>query len=230
LTQPTYAIRCAGESNSFPDAHPFLNGAVDRGTVLVLIGDHSVVRPGDHDHLTMLLELGNECLGVHTGEDSGREGSNLIGFSRWRLGTDDPSNLIELVTQPKTLPDAIAAARAVFETAGFQVSVCADRPGRIVDRLIRPQFNLALQALDDGLVSAADLDLCLKLGLGYRRGFIAPLERSGIEHHYDVSLALYEAYARPEFLPARSAAVAKARSLTVVKRKKTDAAIRERGK
>jgi 3-hydroxybutyryl-CoA dehydrogenase len=212
MKQPTYTVRNAGSSRSFPQSHALLEAATSGGSVLLLIGDQAALRSDDPDYAAIAIEVGDEGLGVHTGEDSGREGSSVVGFSRWRLGPDDPSDLIELVVQPQTSSEAVALVRAVFEAAGFQVSACADRPGRIVDRLIRPQFNLALQAIDDGLVNAKDLDICLQLGLGYRKGFIAPLERSGLEHHHDVSLVLYQAYGRPEYLPARRAVVAKARS------------------
>jgi 3-hydroxybutyryl-CoA dehydrogenase len=213
MQQPTYTVRSDGSSRSFPQSHALLEMASREGAVLLLIGNQVALRSDDPDWAAIAIEVGEEGLGVHTGEDSGREGSNVVGFSRWRLGSDDPSDLIELVVQPQTSPEAVDLVRAVFEGAGFQVSACADRPGRIVDRLIRPQFNLALQAIDDGLVDAKDLDICLQLGLGYRKGFIGPLERSGLDHHHDVSLALHQAYGRPEYLPARRAVVAKARAL-----------------
>lgn len=212
MKQPTYTVRSDGSSRSFPQSHALLKAGTSGGSVLLLIGNQAALRSDDPNYAAIAIEVGEEGLGVHTGEDSGREGSSVIGFSRWRLGSDGPSDLIELVVQPQTSPEAVDLVRAVFEGAGFQVSACADRPGRIVDRLIRPQFNLALQAIDDGLVNAKDLDICLQLGLGYRKGFIAPLERSGLDYHHDISLALYQAYGRPEYLPARRAVVAKARS------------------
>ena len=106
---------------------------------------------------------------MHTGEAAGEEGSNVLGFARYRNGSDAPSPLIELVRQPNTKPEAIAAARAVFEAAGFTVVVCADQAGRIVDRLVRPKYNAALRFLDEGLATAKDMDLTCRLGLGYPR-------------------------------------------------------------
>jgi 3-hydroxybutyryl-CoA dehydrogenase len=149
---------------------------------------------------------------VYTGEARGEEGSNVLGFARFRLGDDPPSNLIELVRQPATPQAAIDAARAVFAAAGFKVAVCQDVPGRIVNRLVRPYYNAALRRLDEGLASAADLDTTLKLGLGYPEGPIGLLERSGLHHHFDVTRALYEAYGDPAYAPARRAHVAKQRA------------------
>jgi 3-hydroxybutyryl-CoA dehydrogenase len=158
------------------------------------------------------MELGTECLGVHTGEHRGTEGSNVIGFARFRLGDAEPSELVELVVQPNTAPAALASARALFEGAGLHTAVCHDAPGRILDRLLRPFFNATLRRLDEGLASADDMDLTLKLGLGYPEGTIALLERTGLAPHAEISQTLHDALGDPGFLPARRAQVAKART------------------
>ncbi|MGQ0751257.1 MAG: 3-hydroxyacyl-CoA dehydrogenase family protein, partial [Betaproteobacteria bacterium] len=153
-----------------------------------------------------------ECLGLHTGEAAGEEGSNALGFARFRLGTAKPTDLVELVRQPRTAARAIAAARKAFEDHGLKVAVCGDFPGRIVDRLVRPYYNAALRRLDEGLASAGDLDTTLKLGLGYPEGPIALLERTGLAAHCEVTQALYEALGDPAYAPARRARVARHRS------------------
>jgi 3-hydroxybutyryl-CoA dehydrogenase len=145
---------------------------------------------------------------MHTGESRGAEGSNLLGFSRFRLGTDEPTRLVEVVRQPRSLDTALAAAKEIFEAAGLEMAVCGDFDGRIVDRLVRPYYNAALKRLDEGLATADDLDMTLKLGLGYPEGPIALLERSGLEHHYEVTQALFEATGDSAYAPARRARVA----------------------
>lgn len=211
-----YEIIVKGKSRSFPGEHPFLKQATgDRNGGLAIIGAdsgtvfHSLT---DHHNLPYVaIELGTECLGVHTGENAGDEGSNVVGFARFRLGDTEPSNLIELVKQPKTNADSLAKARATFEFAGLTVAVCNDFPGRIIDRLVRPYYNAALRRLDEGLASASDMDTTLRLGLGYPEGPIALLMRTGLAHHYDVTLALYEALGSDAYAPARRAQIAKQR-------------------
>jgi len=203
-----YELRQQGESRSFPAGDPFLAGAVDGADVIIYLG---APFEADDNVAVILIELGTDCLGVHTGENAGREGSNVLGFARYRNGDDPPSNLIELVRQPGTQESAINAAKALFEVAGFEVVVCTDQVGRIVDRLVRPKYNVALQFLDEGLATAADMDLTCRLGLGYADGPIERLERGGLRHHYDVSKALFDIYATPTFAPARRAAIAKQR-------------------
>jgi len=202
----SYQIIRKAESRSFPDGDPFLSGAADDGEVVIYLG---VPHQADTGKKAILVELGSECLGVHTGEAAGEEGSNVLGFARYRNGADTPSDLVELVTQPRSDPNAVAAAKAVFEDAGLTVSVCADQAGRIIDRLVRPKYNDALRLLDEGLASAADMDLTCRLGLGYRDGPIERVERGGLAHHYDVTRALFETFGSPAYAPARRAVVAK---------------------
>jgi 3-hydroxybutyryl-CoA dehydrogenase len=211
----SYRIVRAGDSRSFPAAHAFVEGADSAGASRVFIGadaGKAFSSAGDISACPFVaIELGTECLGVHTGESGGQEGVNVVGFARFRLGRADPTPLVELVRQPQTRDSALAAARAAFEAAGLKVAVCGDFPGRIVDRLIRPYLNAALRRLDEKLATAADMDKTLCLGLGYPEGPISLLERTGLAEHHDVSLALYRALGQEPYAPARRAQVAKAR-------------------
>lgn len=210
-----YRVTSAGNSRSFPSQHAFLDSADPQGAARVFIGDEAGQAFQEAGELAacpfVAIELGTECLGVHTGESRGLEGSNVVGFARFRLGKADPSSLVELVRQPGTKQAALEAAKAAFESAGFKVAVCGDLPGRIVDRLIRPYLNAALRRLDERLASADDLDKTLCLGLGYPEGPISLMERTGLAEHHDVSLALQKALGQDAYAPARRAQVAKAR-------------------
>ena len=204
-----YSIVRNGESRSFPKDDVFLAGTTDGADVVIYLG---APHEEDSSKAAILIELGTECLGVHTSEDSGREGSNVLGFARYRNGTDAPSKLIELVRQPNTPRSTIDAATKVFEDAGFEVAVCTDQAGRIIDRLVRPKYNKALSFLDEGLATAADMDLTCRLGLGYPDGPIERVTRGGLAGHHDVTQALFETFGMPAYAPARRAVVAKQRN------------------
>lgn len=203
----------SGESRSFPASHALLEASVPDGDIVLLIGADAgralADLPARESKTAVLVELGTECLGVHTGEGNGDEGSNVLGFARFRLGDAAPTNLIELVRQPRSDPGAIAAARQAFETAGLAVAVCNDFPGRIVDRLIRPYLNAVLRRLDEGLASADDMDTTLRLGLGYPEGPVALLQRTGLAQHHDITQALHAMLGEAAYAPARRAKVAK---------------------
>jgi 3-hydroxybutyryl-CoA dehydrogenase len=213
-----YAILDTGGSHSFPAEHALLAGAakdLKSADIVILLGEHAGRHakslPEWKDKVAVLIELGTESLGTFTGESRAEEGSNALGFARFRLGDAEPTNLVELVRQPRTSEASIAAAKLMFEDAGLQVAVCGDFAGRIIDRLVRPYYNAALRRLDDGLATADDLDTTLKLGLGYPEGPVALLERTGLAQHCDVTQALFEATGEQAYAPARRARVAKLR-------------------
>jgi 3-hydroxybutyryl-CoA dehydrogenase len=204
-----YTVYQTGESRSFPNGDAFLSNASSDAKVIVYLG---MPYQPDDDKTLILIELGTECLGVHTGEHAGEEGSNILGFCRYRNGNDAPSNLIELVRQPASQPSSIDAAKTVFEVQGYEVALCSDQAGRIIDRLVRPQYNDALKFLDEGLATADDMDLTCRMGLGYPDGPIERVERGGLQYHYDVTQSLFEVYGTPAYAPARRAVVAKQRA------------------
>jgi 3-hydroxybutyryl-CoA dehydrogenase len=210
----SHRILTAGVSRSFPDSHAFLSQAAPDGAGIAILGDAAGRALGslpDRDAFEFIaVELGTECLGVHTGESLAATLSNVVGFARFRLGNAAPSNLVELVKQPGTTPRALQSARAAFTAAGLGTAVCNDFPGRIVDRLIRPFYNALLRRFDEGLASAADLDKTLCLGLGYPEGPLTLLYRTGLEHHFDVCRSLFEALGQEPYAPARRARVADA--------------------
>jgi 3-hydroxybutyryl-CoA dehydrogenase len=201
-----------GNSKSFPHDYPITIAQSVDAKIVIIVGENiqeaflKIPDPKQYDLILLELHLG--CLGEHTGESMGSEGSNVLGFARFRMGNDPPSQLIELVKQPYSNANSIQLAKAFFESQQFIVAVCADTPGRIVNRLIRPYLNAVLRRLDDGLATASDMDLTLKLGLGYPEGPLSLLSRSGLAEHAYVSEYLFNALGKDTFFPARRAQVA----------------------
>ena len=210
-----YQLIDTGNSRSFPASHALHQKAQVDGEVVIIIGDQ--VGPalqalvGRDRKIAILIELGTEGLGVHTGEGRAEEGSNVLGFARFRLGSAPPTALVEVVRQPRSTDTALATAHEIFGNAGLEVAVCGDFDGRILDRLVRPYYNAALRRLDERLATAEDLDKTLMLGLGYPEGPISLLERTGLAQHCDVSQALFDATGDAAYAPARRARVAKQR-------------------
>jgi 3-hydroxybutyryl-CoA dehydrogenase len=205
---PDYEIVQHGPSHSFPVGDPFLEGASDSADVVIHLGG---ILDRDEKKTVILVELDTEPLGIHTGEQSGNEGSNVLGFARYRNGNDAPSNLIEIVRQPKSSTEAIEAAVQLFEAAGFDVVVCADQAGRIIDRLVRPKYNAALRFLDEGLATAEAMDMTCRMGLGYPDGPIERVVRGDLARHFDVTSSIYSMTGQTAYMPARRAVVAKSR-------------------
>jgi 3-hydroxybutyryl-CoA dehydrogenase len=162
----------------------------------------------DPQRPAVLIELAESSLGMATGEHGGTEGDNRVGLARFRVG-NEWRGLVELVVQPGTDPAAVQVARRLVEEGmGLKAAVCRDRPGRILDRLVRPYYNAALRGLDEELATAGDLDKTVRLGLGYPEGPIELLERTGLADHFLASRQLWEQLGEPGYFPARRAQVA----------------------
>jgi 3-hydroxybutyryl-CoA dehydrogenase len=200
-------FRMRGTSRSFPQGLESSAGGEGNERILILAGEHSMLPEDISGFAAVLVELGIDCLATLAPDAPGM----VFGFARFRVGDADPTDLIELVKGEQPDAAALEAARAALEGAGFQVSICADRVGRIVDRLIRPQFNLAYAAVDSGLATRDAIESCVRSGLGYRQGLMTVVEQGGLEDHYDVSSALFAAYGLAQFAPARQAIVARKR-------------------
>lgn len=207
-------IQLHGTSRSFQPGEAFLDLHHEEADILVLLGDavgQALAATDMSVFRAVLVELDRDCLGALTGEDFGREGGNVMGMARYRIGPGEQTQTIELVVQPRTDREALDAARTLLEEAGFVVAVCNDVPGRILDRLMRPYLNLALDSLDRGVADAQALDSALTRGLGYKRGPITILESTGLDHHHAVTAHLHAALGQASYLPPRRAAVAAAR-------------------
>jgi 3-hydroxybutyryl-CoA dehydrogenase len=211
MNEMRYAFHKGGPSRSFPEDDAFWRDQSDAGAaeIMIYIGDRFTPNPGK---TVILIELQDECLGEHV-DDQDPNQANVLGFARYRNGDDPPSKLVELVTHANSSDAAIAAAREMFTTAGFEVVICSDQVGRIINRLVVPKYNAAFRFLDEGLASQPDMDLTCKLGLGYPDGPIERVVRGGLANHYRISKALFKAYGTPAFAPPRRASVTFRREL-----------------
>ena len=68
---------------------------------------------------------------------------------------------------------AVAEAVGLLQAAGLAVYVIDDTPGLIVTRTVAMLANLAADAAASGVASAEDIEVAMRLGVGYPRGPIA---------------------------------------------------------
>jgi len=85
--------------------------------------------------------------------------------------------LVELVGAPWTDAAVVARTRGLMERAG-QVPVTAfkETRGFVLNRLQAALVAEAFRMVRDGVMSAADVDACVKDGLGLRWSFMGPFE------------------------------------------------------
>ncbi len=109
---------------------------------------------------------------------SGRP-DRVLGMHFMRPITRTP--VVEMVrgtaTSDATYEHALALARALEKTP---VRV-AERPGYVVTRVILPLLNEAMQVVQEGVASAEDVDLALRLAHDFRVGPLEYADRIGLD-------------------------------------------------
>lgn len=81
--------------------------------------------------------------------------------------------MVEIARGLQTDDDHFNAALAFWQSCGQKTMTVADGAGLVRARVVCAIINEALSALQEGVASAADIDLAMKLGTNYPRG---PLE------------------------------------------------------
>src|SRR5262245_18549664 len=106
----------------------------------------------------------------------------------------NPAPLMRLVEVVRALQTADATVQALLDFAarlGKEPVETKDRPGILVNRLLMPYLNQVVQAYDDGIASARDIDTAVELGLGYPMGALTLLDLIGLDTHLYATEAAY---------------------------------------
>jgi 3-hydroxybutyryl-CoA dehydrogenase len=110
--------------------------------------------------------------------------------------------LVEVVTAPRTRPDAAAVATQLVTSWGKTAVQCADAPGFIVNRVNRPFTLEALRILDAGDAPVEQIDLAV-VDAGFPMGPFALMDLVGIEVNLAAARSLYERFGHePRFQPS----------------------------
>lgn len=109
--------------------------------------------------------------------------------------------LVEVVCPTDSSKEGSERLRQFCIDIGKEPVMVKDRPGFLVNRLLIPYLNMAVDALDAGLASKEDIDLAVELGLGYRSGPLKLLDQIGLDVHLAATTSIYEQSFLPEFRP-----------------------------
>lgn len=108
---------------------------------------------------------------------------------------------VEIVRGLATDEEVISQLEQFVAEIGKDAIVVKDRPGFLVNRLFMPYINDVVQAFDEELASAEDIDTAIKLGLGYKMGPFELLDLIGLDVHEHATRSAYDATLNPIFAP-----------------------------
>lgn len=109
---------------------------------------------------------------------------------------------VEIVRNPQTSDDTVAAVTAVVEALGKKpVLLAKETPGFVANRLLNAVRTEALKLYGSGVASVEDIDTAATAALGYPMGPFALMDLVGIDVTYDIRQASYEMTGDPAELP-----------------------------
>jgi len=109
--------------------------------------------------------------------------------------------LVEVVRGAKTADATVVAARAFAETVGKTPITVEDSPGFVVNRILFPMINEAVQALAEGVASAEDIDTGMKLGANFPMGPLALADLVGLDTTQAILATLYRDIGDAKYAP-----------------------------
>jgi len=98
--------------------------------------------------------------------------------------------------------DAVAEATGLLQAAGLAVYVVDDAPGLVVTRTVAMLVNGAVDARNQGVASAADIDTAMRLGTNYPLGPLAWGDRWGPATIVDILDAMQAWYGEDRYRPS----------------------------
>ena len=106
------------------------------------------------------------------------------------------------VVRAELTDDALVDRLVAFGDAiGKDTIVVKDRPGFLINALLVPYLNDVISEFDSGLADAEDIDVAMKLGLGYKQGPLELLDLIGLDVHLHATSAAYESTKDGKFAP-----------------------------
>lgn len=109
--------------------------------------------------------------------------------------------LIEIPIGEKTSRETVETTIEVSRKMGKQPFTCKDSPGFIVNRILNPWYNEGMNLLDEGVATAEDIDIAVKVGGGFRMGPLELRDLVGLDTALHVTEDLYQRLGNDKFRP-----------------------------
>ena len=110
--------------------------------------------------------------------------------------------LVEVIRALQTSDEVCAAVVALVGTIGKQARVSRDSYGFVVNRVLVPMINEAINCVYENVAKPEDVDSMMKLGAAHPMGPLSLGDLIGLDIVLNVMETLYEGFNDPKFRPS----------------------------
>lgn len=154
-------------------------------------------RPSEHS-LLLVTPLGDDATEAAIAE--GLDSSRVVAVDT--LLPLKPGGRVTLMTTPVTNKLIAEQAAALFGSAGSAVTVINDSTGFIAQRIIAMIVNTACDMAQQAIATPEDIDLAVKIGLGYPKGPFELGDSIGAKVLLNVLTAIHRSSGDPRYRPS----------------------------
>jgi len=110
--------------------------------------------------------------------------------------------LVEVIRALQTSDEVCNTVVALVESLGKKPRVSKDSYGFVVNRVLIPMINEAINCVYEGLASPGDIDAMMKLGANHPMGPLSLADLIGLDVVLDIMQTLYQGFEDPKFRPS----------------------------
>jgi 3-hydroxybutyryl-CoA dehydrogenase len=110
--------------------------------------------------------------------------------------------LVEVIRALQTSDAVCDSVVALVDSLGKKARVSKDSYGFVVNRVLIPMINEAINCVYEGLASPDDIDAMMKLGANHPMGPLSLADLIGLDVVLDIMETLYQGFDDPKFRPS----------------------------
>ena len=125
----------------------------------------------------------------------------VVGWGALPAPTLAAGGTVEVAAPLQAPPEAVAAAEAFWAGLGLTATRVADGPGLVRARVVCAIINEAATALAEGVATAREIDVAMRLGMNYPYGPLDWGDRLGLDLVLGVMRGLHEEFGEDRYRP-----------------------------
>jgi len=110
--------------------------------------------------------------------------------------------LVEIIRGGAATEEALSAAVELIRSIGKEPVICRESPGFIVNRILIPMINEAVDLLETGVASREAIDSAMKLGANHPMGPLELADFIGVDIVLAIMEVIFDETGDPKYRPS----------------------------